>query len=82
MHAVTSVLQGIFQKLEHKILQQVRQDLFFCGREESERRERESGECCRGHRSSAAGDKLSTRAVKDERTHGRTDGRTDGWMDG
>jgi len=54
----------IFQKLEQK----VRQDLFFCGREESERRERERARArrmCRGHRSSATGDKLSTRAVTD-----------------
>lgn len=81
MHAVTSVLQEIFPKLEQKFLQKVRQDLLFVvgkrargGRE----RERESARrMCRAHRSSATGDKLSTRAVTDERTDGRTDGRMD-----
>ncbi len=50
MHAVTSVLQESFPKLEQKFLQKVRQDLLFVvgkrarrGRERE--RERERGEC-------------------------------------
>ncbi len=80
VHGVTSFLQGIFQKLEQKILQQVRQNLFFCGREESERREERvraraenvQGTQKLGHRRQAFN------AGCDRRKDGRTDGRTDG----
>ncbi len=49
-------------------------------REERERERKRARRMCKGHRSSATGDKLSTRAVTDEGTDGRTDGRMDGWM--
>jgi hypothetical protein len=85
VHAVTSVLQEIFQKSEQKILQQLRQDFFFGGKEESERRERER-EKARAENVQGT-QKLGNRrqafnARCDRRRDGRTDGRTDGWMDG
>jgi hypothetical protein len=90
VHAVTSVLQETFPKLQQKFLQKVRQDLLFVvgkrargGRERERERERESAENVQGtqklgNRRQAFNARCDRR--KDGRTDGRTDGRMDGWM--